>query len=199
MNKRTEMIRFATEKHQGQFRKFGLETVPYIVHPIEVSIRVALVPGATEAMVLAAIAHDLLEDTLTTRDEIVERFGETVASLVVELTDHFDAESHPDFNRRERKAMENHRQATMSSEAKVIKLADVENNLRNMIPSDKAEAGEIEGGVTSFGELFLKEKDNILEAIGDADALLKVEVLAASEGLAGRIKIAKDARKARKA
>ena len=194
MTKRDEMIAFATERHAGQFRKFGLSHIPYVIHPIEVSDRVARLAGATEAMVVAALAHDLIEDTATTRAEIAERFGEGVADLVVELTDHYTPETHPGLSRRERKALENARQAAMSREAKLIKLADVANNLGNMIPVGYAASG----GEISFGGLFIREKDAILAAIGGADAELRAEVAAASDGLAERLALADAARKARK-
>ena len=72
-------IDYATEKHKGQFRKGTAR--PYIIHPLEtLSIVMECHPSATLAM--AAVLHDVLEDTDTTYEEIVKEFGKDVADLV---------------------------------------------------------------------------------------------------------------------
>jgi (p)ppGpp synthase/HD superfamily hydrolase len=57
-------IRFATAAHEGQFRNDGV--TPYITHPLAVA-------HATQAPVyvkVAAILHDVIEDTATTYDDL---------------------------------------------------------------------------------------------------------------------------------
>jgi len=81
-----EAIEFIKEKHDDQFRAFSL--APYWTHPIRVA---ALVMKYKEShkiddLVLAALLHDVVEDTDTTLFQIDVRYGQLVASLVDELT-----------------------------------------------------------------------------------------------------------------
>lgn len=73
---------FAEEKHRGQFRK---SSDPYIKHPLEVAFMLAEL-RTSPASIAAGLLHDLVEDTDVTRDEIVEHFGEDVASIVDGVT-----------------------------------------------------------------------------------------------------------------
>ena len=57
---------FATQAHEGQVRKYT--GVPYIVHPIEVMEIVCTVEH-DDAMLAAALLHDVVEDTEHTIDE----------------------------------------------------------------------------------------------------------------------------------
>ena len=78
---------FAAQKHTGQTRK-GDDAAPYINHPLEVANLLANLGKVEDYDVLiAAILHDTVEDTETTEEEIEEHFGETVASIVMEVTD----------------------------------------------------------------------------------------------------------------
>lgn len=75
-----EAAAFAAEKHTNQRRK-DAEASPYINHPLALAHLLATTGGVTEVVVLqAALLHDTLEDTETTHAEMVERFGEAVAS-----------------------------------------------------------------------------------------------------------------------
>ncbi len=78
----TDALAFAKEAHEGQLRKSG---DPYIVHPILVAAITASI-SSDETMVLAAILHDVVEDTSYGIDDIKSRFGEDVAHLVEGLT-----------------------------------------------------------------------------------------------------------------
>lgn len=75
--------KFAAEKHTQQ-RKYTNE--PYIVHPRAVRDLVATVPH-DDAMLAAALLHDVEEDCGVTNAEIRLRFGDDVADLVSQLTD----------------------------------------------------------------------------------------------------------------
>ncbi len=68
--------------HEGQFRKTG---EPYIVHPLCVACLVAFY-GGDEAMICAALLHDVVEDTSYNLDNVKSEFGEAVATLVDALT-----------------------------------------------------------------------------------------------------------------
>ncbi|MBV5335051.1 MAG: HD domain-containing protein, partial [Sulfuricurvum sp.] len=72
----------ASTAHKGQCRKSG---EPYIVHPILVASIVAELTG-DEAMVIAALLHDVVEDTVITIEEIGLDYGADVAHLVEGLT-----------------------------------------------------------------------------------------------------------------
>lgn len=72
----------AMDAHEGQTRKSG---EPYIIHPILVASIVAELTG-DEAMVIAALLHDVVEDTAITIDEIGFDYGADVAHLVEGLT-----------------------------------------------------------------------------------------------------------------
>ena len=75
-------LSLAKEAHVHQKRKSG---EPYIVHPILVATITALVSN-DEAMIIAAILHDVVEDTDYVIEEIDEIFGEDVAHMVEGLT-----------------------------------------------------------------------------------------------------------------
>lgn len=68
--------------HEGQFRKSG---EPYAVHPILVGILVAFM-GGDDDMIIAALLHDVIEDTDCDFESIVSEFGEEIGKLVQGLT-----------------------------------------------------------------------------------------------------------------
>ena len=75
-------LSLAQKAHHDQFRKSG---EAYIVHPVLVAAIVANITG-DEAMVIAALLHDVVEDTHITADEIAREYGNDVAHLVEGLT-----------------------------------------------------------------------------------------------------------------
>ena len=75
-------LNLATKAHASQQRKSG---EPYIVHPILVASITALVSN-DEAMIIAALLHDVVEDTEYEIEEIKAIFGEDVAHMVEGLT-----------------------------------------------------------------------------------------------------------------
>jgi len=83
---RTQLVEkaldLAIKAHDGQKRKSG---EPYIVHPILVATITAVV-SAEEIMVIAALLHDVVEDTSYTLEDIKELFGADVAHIVDGLT-----------------------------------------------------------------------------------------------------------------
>lgn len=80
-----QMYRFAKQKHDatGAIRKHSGD--PYWVHPEGVA-KVAAAYGGTDIEIQAAMAHDTLEDTNCSYDELEEMFGDEVASIVREVT-----------------------------------------------------------------------------------------------------------------
>lgn len=81
-----EALKFAKEKHSGQKRIFSNE--PYVNHPVRVMeiIDKNKKTNRQEDLFVAAVLHDILEETKTTENEIKELFGERVLELVKELT-----------------------------------------------------------------------------------------------------------------
>jgi (p)ppGpp synthase/HD superfamily hydrolase len=80
-------LRFAAERHRAQLVP-GSE-LPYVVHVVSVAAELiaALAPGDdADLAVCAALLHDTIEDTGTTRDELVTAFGVRVADGVQALS-----------------------------------------------------------------------------------------------------------------
>ncbi len=73
-----EAYDFGAERHQGQKRVSG---EPYITHPVAVADILADLKLDADTLV-AAILHDVIEDTPTAKAEIVSIFGQVVADLV---------------------------------------------------------------------------------------------------------------------
>lgn len=115
---------FAHGAHSAvkQARKYTGE--PYIEHPWAVSRTVQFYNGTTD-MIVAALLHDVVEDTGITLTTILECFGPKVAGYVSDLTDEYTAEDYPDSNRAERKQYEAGRYATTCAEVQTIKVADM--------------------------------------------------------------------------
>ncbi len=118
---------FAAEKHADQRRKDACGT-PYINHPLAVAELLARVGDVVdEDVLIAALLHDTVEDTNTTRNEIVTHFGESVAILVMACT---DDKSLP---KSERKRLQVELAPHKPEGAKLIKLADKTCNLHSLI------------------------------------------------------------------
>ena len=134
---------YAAEKHRAQQRKYAGE--PYFVH-LEAVVAVLRNHGVdAEAVLAAGYLHDVVEDTPTTLQDITSAFGDEVAELVYWLT---DAEK---GNRKARMAMASWRLGRAPWEAKLIKLADIVDNTRNIAAHDP-----------DFAPVFMREKRDVL-------------------------------------
>lgn len=69
---------FAKEAHEGQYRRSG---EPYITHPLAVSYILADMHMDHQSL-MAAMLHDVIEDTPVAKVMVAQQFGETVAELV---------------------------------------------------------------------------------------------------------------------
>jgi len=123
-----EAYLFAAEAHKGQVRKSG---EPYIEHPVAVAeILVNMQMDVTSAV--AALLHDVVEDTNVTLDDLRARFGETLAMLVDGLT----KLERIQFRSKEEQQNENYRKmfVAMAQDIRVIliKLADRLHNMRTL-------------------------------------------------------------------
>jgi GTP pyrophosphokinase len=126
---------FANDHHKGQKRKSGED---FIVHPVEVAMLVVDLMLDTDS-VIAALLHDVVEDTGVESAEIQERFGEGVAHLVEGVT----KLSKINFASREQAQIETYRKmiVAMAHDYRVIliKLADRLHNMRTIryLPKQK--------------------------------------------------------------
>ncbi len=75
-------FKFAKQAHQGQKRKAGGD---YIWHPVAVAEILAEIQLDTESLI-AALLHDVVEDTPYTKEDIAQRFGNSVAEIVDGVT-----------------------------------------------------------------------------------------------------------------
>jgi guanosine-3',5'-bis(diphosphate) 3'-pyrophosphohydrolase len=117
---------FAAHKHRDQRRK-GKDASPYINHPIAVANVLANEAAITDATTLAAaLLHDTIEDTDTTVEELEGEFGLEIAAVVLEVTDD------KKLPKQVRKRLQIEHAATLSRNAKLVKLADKICNLRDM-------------------------------------------------------------------
>lgn len=144
-----QLARYA---HRKQKRKYTDE--PYFEHCDRVAKTVAA-EGGTSKMVAAAYLHDVVEDTLVTLDDLVDRFPHSVVSMVYDLTDHFTPEKYPTRNRDWRKLQEAHRLAKCSPEVKAIKRADIADNTRDIM----------ENAPSGFARVYTAEKEYLLSLI----------------------------------
>jgi (p)ppGpp synthase/HD superfamily hydrolase len=82
-------IYWAKKYHDGQYRKSG---EPYYTHPLEVAYLFSEYVGKYELqyyttdLIITAILHDTIEDTLLTREMILEGFNKSIANKVYDLT-----------------------------------------------------------------------------------------------------------------
>ena len=120
-----EAARFAAQHHAGQHRK-GARAEPYIVHPLEVAQILAEAGEGDPDVLVAAVLHDVIEDTAVTAVELAERFGRRVAELVREVS---DDRSLP---KEKRKRLQIEHARHLSDGAKRIRLADKISNVRLM-------------------------------------------------------------------
>jgi (p)ppGpp synthase/HD superfamily hydrolase len=117
---------FAARAHLHQVRKDGV--TPYFSHPVRVAMIVANVFGFDddEETLAAALLHDAIEDTAADYDDLHMHFGSRVADIVAALT--------KDMRLIERRREEAYdaQLAAGPWEARLIKLADVYDNLCDM-------------------------------------------------------------------
>ncbi|HLX25053.1 MAG TPA: bifunctional (p)ppGpp synthetase/guanosine-3',5'-bis(diphosphate) 3'-pyrophosphohydrolase, partial [Usitatibacter sp.] len=127
----------ARAAHSGQYRQSG---EPYITHPLAVAKILAEWHLDAQAL-MAALLHDVVEDTLTTKSEIAKRFGKAVAELV----DGVSKIDRIEFATLQHAQAENFRKMllAMARDVRVIliKLADRLHNMRTLdaVPSEKQE------------------------------------------------------------
>ncbi|MFT5656874.1 MAG: guanosine-3',5'-bis(diphosphate) 3'-pyrophosphohydrolase [Gammaproteobacteria bacterium] len=121
--------------HEGQSRVSG---EPYISHPVEVALILSQM-RMDRSSIVAAILHDVIEDTTTSKQDLAKQFGDEVAELV----DGVSKLNHLDFRSRAEAQAENFRKMMLAMvkdiRVIIIKLADRLHNMRTLdaMPPDK--------------------------------------------------------------
>ena len=132
-----EAYAVARAAHSGQYRQSG---EPYITHPLAVAKILAEWHLDSQAL-MAALLHDVVEDTPTTKSEIAKKFGRQVAELV----DGVSKIDRIEFATLQHAQAENFRKMllAMARDVRVIliKLADRLHNMRTLdaVPAEKQE------------------------------------------------------------
>ncbi len=118
----------ARDAHDGQMRSSG---DPYITHPVAVAINLAKMHLDHETL-MAALLHDVIEDTEVTKEDLAGLFGNTVADLV-EGVSKLDKLK---FDNKEEMQAENFRKMVLAMVQDIrvilIKLADRTHNMRTL-------------------------------------------------------------------
>ncbi|WP_114638685.1 RelA/SpoT family protein [Polynucleobacter necessarius] len=128
-------FQFADAAHLGQYRHSG---EPYITHPVSVA-ELCATWRLDAPSIMAALLHDVIEDTGCTKADLVEKFGNKVAELVEGLTklDKLEFQSHAEAQAESFRKMF----MAMARDVRVIlvKLADRTHNMRTLdaVPMEK--------------------------------------------------------------
>jgi GTP pyrophosphokinase len=126
---------FSESAHEGQVRQSG---EPYLQHPLEVALLLTQLQLPLSS-VIAALLHDVLEDTSATEEELRDQFGSDVATMVEGVTKIGKIE----WKSMEEKQAENFRKMIVSVAQDfrilLIKLADRLHNMRTLgaLPEEK--------------------------------------------------------------
>jgi GTP diphosphokinase / guanosine-3',5'-bis(diphosphate) 3'-diphosphatase len=119
---------FSAKEHKGQMRSSG---EPYLIHPLSVAYILAELK-LDMTCVVAGLLHDVLEDTLTTRDVLESHFGRDIAHVVEGLT----KISRITFNSKEQQQAESFRKMMLAMvddiRVVLVKLADRLHNMRTL-------------------------------------------------------------------
>lgn len=121
-----EALAFAAEQHKYQ-RRGGYDPLPYINHLIKVSSAIIQI-GQEENpdIIIAAILHDVVEDSDTSYEDLAGQFGAPVADIVAELTDDMELP----YN--QRKALQVEGASKLSLAARKIRIADKASNIQDI-------------------------------------------------------------------
>ena len=115
---------FAARAHRDQVRRD--DETPYVSHPVRVAMTVACLFGFNDEIILAAaLLHDTIEDTTVDYDDLFQQFGKEVADIVAALS-----KDKRMVEPAREKAYDN-QLAAAPWQARLIKLADVYDNLRD--------------------------------------------------------------------
>ncbi len=157
-------------KHKGQLIKHTGE--PYFNHLVAVA---EMAKTATKFGYEIGLCHDILEDTPTRENEVLEAlcdFGyanseaREITARVVELTDVFTASAYPNLSKKIRKEREAARLVNISSAAQTVKYCDLIDNIQWVLQHDQKHA-----------VLYLKKKKLLLSDMINGDKIIRQRAL----------------------
>ncbi|RZJ85720.1 MAG: metal-dependent phosphohydrolase [Chryseobacterium sp.] len=164
--RQTNLLNFVTVQHGEQKRKYTGE--PYTVHLVAVAE--CAEQNHLQFGYEIGLCHDLFEDTACTDQQLrtaLQEYGynEKETDFILEgtwdLTDKFISADYPNFNRKQRKAMEVERLETISPNSQSIKYCDLIDNTKSIVQHDK-----------NFARVYLQEKANLLKVMNKGDRSL---------------------------
>ena len=120
--------KYANDKHQDTLKKDGITT--HMVHLESVVSRLKGLGIVDEDILCAGWLHDTMEKTDTTFDELYERFGQNVSTIVMSLS------KDKKLPKKEKESQYTQQLKHASFDAKMIKLCDISANLREIVNSD---------------------------------------------------------------
>ena len=135
-----EAAAFAARAHRHQLRNDG--QTPYIAHPFRVAMTIRHVFGCEDqAAICAGLLHDTIEDTTTDYDDLLGHFGREIADIVAAMTKNMALPEH------EREKDYDRRLAAADWRARLVKLADVYDNLCDSRDLSAESAAKLPGKV----------------------------------------------------
>jgi (p)ppGpp synthase/HD superfamily hydrolase len=145
-----EAAAFAGAAHKHQTRNDGR---PYVSHCFRVAMTASIVFGFNDPEVIAgALLHDTIEDCDVDYDEILEEFGRNVANYVAAMTKDMRLEEEI------REVAYDKQLADGPWQGRLIKLADVFDNLTDTLPENRQKFM-----VKADRILLLTENDELLQ------------------------------------
>ena len=141
---------FAGEAHKHQTRNDGR---PYVSHCFRVAMTASIVFGFDDPEIIAgALLHDTIEDCDVDYDDILEKFGRNVANYVAAMTKDMRLEEEI------REVAYDKQLADGPWQGRLIKLADVFDNLTDTLPENRQKFM-----VKADRILLLTENDELLQ------------------------------------
>ena len=115
---------FSKKKHLGMMRKDGMTL--YVKHLEGVVSRLKSIGIVDKELLCVGWLHDTIEDTDTSFEEILEKFGNRIAVLVLDLSKDMS------LSRKQREKEYIKKLKESSEDAKIIKLCDISTNLSDL-------------------------------------------------------------------
>jgi (p)ppGpp synthase/HD superfamily hydrolase len=150
-------IRLSIKAHTGQTRKADPD-VPYATHPVHVAFLVRAA-GGDEDCTIAALLHDLLEDTEVTPEDLEDGFGSHVTSIVREVSE----DKTLPWQTRKARMVEHLRRA--SPEACLVAAADKLHNLETLLEAHARKGAPVWKAFRSGPEATLRFHEEVLAAL----------------------------------
>jgi len=160
VNKLENAVLLAIKYHNGEYRKGKVngQSIPYIIHPINVMEAVWVWGAGTEVTLSASVTHDIKENTAIKHEELEFEIGKEAADIVTELTYEGGKEQKKEYMRTFH---------TSSIDALIIKIADRLDNVKGFMLTQPDYAQKyFDKAVDLFGAL-MSRLDEIKEKYGE--------------------------------